>query len=216
MSIPFLDIHLGKYLKAADNGDLFRHPLYLFYLVIGWSFVLTPLAVLFKGGSEVLRALDSDYETAGIKVLTVLAFLIALAVSLVIAYLAVVFWRDRAMRMRNITQMQSDFFVLPVWVHLIRSMGEWLGLVIAIALTTAGVIVFLFGLHGAFTSDYYQLETLGYALLALVGLPVLGVLSGYLVVFLHRIFAEGINVFLSMATNLSAIRSDTRNIANRR
>lgn len=153
---------LDRFTHITDSGKIFRKPVKLAYLIIGYLHYLLPLAV-FVGGIVMLFGLSSlgfrfsfaENATGLEKIATfftttsgVVAYIVLWALVLIltyaIAYCAVKFWTDRYERYERMhSGGQNEFQLLPIAVNYIRSKGEWQGFMVAALVAGFSVIAFV-------------------------------------------------------------------------
>lgn len=163
--LSYLDFGLDKYTKATDSGKLYRKPVRIIYLIIGYLHYIFPLIILIMGilgligipklgwdtltdeNATGLQKCESFFHGTGMTIMGIVMWVLAFALAFAIAYMAVKFWKDRADRYNRVMGEggQTEFQVLPTIINFIRSKGEWQGLFITLLFAGGGILFFIFG-----------------------------------------------------------------------
>ncbi|MFN8409234.1 MAG: hypothetical protein U0V45_07835 [Flavobacteriales bacterium] len=177
------------YFSIIDSGALYRKPFVILYTVLAGLNLLSILGVLgfmFKGGIALI--------------ITGLFMIFAL-------WIGFQLWWDRRTKVNSFATPGSEFVALPVFSHLVQTMGEWTGTFVAIAGTGAslgGLIGSIgSGGGGGYGNPLAQFSNLGFA--GLIACPIVG----FLILILSRAIAEQIRALVAVANNTRNIERNT-------
>lgn len=182
----------APYIDLIDSGALYRKPfkiLYTVFAVLNLLAVLGVLGVMFRGGVGPI--------VAGL--FTIFALWVGFQV-----------WWNRREKVNSFVTSGSEFVALPVFSHLIQTIGEWAGTFVAIA----GVGASLGGLIASSGSSGYG-RSYGMDPMSMMGnVGAAGILIapivGFLILILTRAFAEQIRALARVADNTRNIDHNTK------
>lgn len=189
---------VSRLVDYVGSTDFFRTPLSFFYLVIGVLNLAAPLYLgydLLKGESLNVGLLDLPAKMAIVVTLYWIILLVA-------GWISFELWRSRVKRLPTAADDQDEFAATPLYAHLVRTSGEWLGLWVATVGFLGGGLMQL-----AMLTDMMERRD-AEALMSALGLPSPGLalaigapIVGYLLVFSTRALAETISALTAVANN---------------
>ena len=172
---------LESVLNYIDCGNIFRKPFKWLYWVIG---VLIALGIL----ATIVDMFDYfEYSSAGGKVGLVLVMILMLAS----AVFSVFYWLRRAKDVEKVVDVNARFVAIPVVAHIIRSLGEFCGICLAIF----GTAIFIIGT--LFSMKHFESN-------GIVGIIVCPI-AGYFTLLLSRFMSESIAVVTSIANDTRSL-----------
>jgi Na+-transporting methylmalonyl-CoA/oxaloacetate decarboxylase gamma subunit len=178
-------------LKVIDNGKFFREPLRWLYFFLAGLNVLMPLAVIYYAAKY------SDFLDNGF--LFFLGFLLLFLVVCFTSWVGFQIWWSRAGSIRLFSSEGDENFATIALSHLLQTLGEWLGALIALNGFFGGLFLLLGELISVLLlGDGLPLGTMGMGVYVYF-LILLGPLSGFLVIVITRFLAEQIRALASVA-----------------
>ncbi|MBD5214059.1 MAG: hypothetical protein HDS75_04460 [Bacteroidales bacterium] len=163
-----------------DSGKLFKQPLMYLYYALGVAMCL--LGIYF-----IVDNFDSfSYMPGAVKFYTIMMMLVLLAACV----FSLMFWFHRANDLKNERFDETRFIAIPVVASLIRSIGEFLGLVLAYLGVCSGILTILI-------LSFEDSTAIGLGLGELFG----GAIAGYLLLVFFRYSAELILAIAAIANN---------------
>lgn len=179
--MEFITKYLNPLFEYLESGKLFRQPLMFLYYLIG-------IAACIGGIYKISEIFDGfDYMRGTYKVFIILEMLVLVALSL----FSLLFWFHRAGAVKNDRFENTRFLAIPVVANLLRSFGEWLGFVLAIAGACTGVLTILLLTSQGGGVAFRQ------GVVMLVGGP----LMGYIILVLFRYVSEMSLTYAEIANN---------------
>lgn len=178
---PFLDY--------IDNGDFFRMPFRILYLIIAVFSALAPFFALYA-------IIDSGlfkYAGAAMTIGIVVALLVMLAGFLIVA----IVWWTRSDQLKGIGTAGDEYPVTPVFAHFIRTAGETCGIIVGVVLFLVSLVMLIFSgsQGGAALSAVPGLAGASWA--TVFFMPVLG----FLIILVSRFLSEQIRALVNIAQN---------------
>lgn len=189
MNHPFFSF-IRPFLAYLDSGRFFRQPMSWLYTAFAVGNLLLPI-IFFSAAVE-----NRIFNASG-KAIT--AFFLVLIFVAFAGWVGFQLWWDRRTKVEDSSREGDEFVASLSFAHLIQSMGEWLGLTLAIIGTGSTLVISIMG------------GNLGYAFRNIPILEHTGsfwtvivwALLGYLIIMAFRYVAEFIRA-------LSAIANHTR------
>ena len=176
---------LESVLNYIDSGNIFRKPFKWLYWIIG---VLIALGIL----AAIVDMLDYfKYSSAGGKV----GFVLIMILMLASAVFSVFYWLRRAKDVENVVDVNARFVAIPVVAHIIRSLGEFWGICMAIFGTAIFIIATLFSVRNLVPDGIF----------VIIGCPI----AGYFTLLFSRFISESIAVVTSIANDTRSLVEKT-------
>ncbi|MDR2890948.1 MAG: hypothetical protein LBV18_05020 [Alistipes sp.] len=176
-------------LDYIDNGNFFRAPFRILYLVIAVASALVPFLALYG----IIDSGVFKFAEAGMIIGIVLAWLVMLAGFLVVA----VIWWTRADQLRDLAPSGDEYPVTPVFVHFLRTSGESGGVIVGGVMFLVLLIMLIFAgsQGGSLLSSVPGLAGGSWATVFMM--PVIG----FLIVLFSRFLSEQIRALVNIAQN---------------
>lgn len=187
MNNKFFSI-LNPLLDLIDNGRFFYKPLKYFYYFMALVSVILPIYMLFVMIDS--RIYDYLSEMRSVLIITWMLFA---AVGVVVALIFV----NRASKIDNEFKDFGDYVAVPIFAHLIRTVGEVVGISFAIFFTASGFLSLLFA-EKMRTID--QITGGDLPFLGVSGLFI-AVFIGYLITLFTRFISEQMKAIIEIAQN---------------
>ncbi len=182
---------LKSFLKYVDDGNFFRNPMKWLYGIFAILNVAAPIYLIVKVlSSGILRNLE---------VWTVVVFIIVWLILLAGFCLLGIFWWLRKDQLSSQTEAIAEFPATPVFAHLVRTFGEWLGLLIGgVAFAVALVFFVLSGFESGYSQMLFgNLLPMGNGIVSIIMMPV----TGFVTILFFRFMSERIKVFVAIERN---------------
>lgn len=181
---------IKPFLSYIDNGTFFRQPFKWLYIVFAVLNLLFPLYILYQAiSSQIFSVLPAKF----IVVFIVVFLILALA-----AWISFQLWWDRKDKVIASTAEGDRFIVTPVFSHFIQTLGEWMGIWIAIVGSLLSLIITLvLGEEGSLFSRSMGLSFISIGYISVIMMPI----YGFLIVVLSRFFAEQFRAITVIANN---------------
>jgi hypothetical protein len=180
-----LNKYIDAYISLIDSGKFFYKPFFWIYTLAAVASLVIPV-ILF------VMLLNEGVFSAPSKIIAV-----SLLNWLFIAFagwVAFKIWWDRKNKVHDITKRSMEFVAIPIFSHLIQTVGESLGVVIAITgLGKHLISTIFFGATSVFIAPGLYLPSIAF----IVIMPILG----FLVVVFFRVFAESLKALVTIAIN---------------
>ena len=175
---PFLDY--------IDNGNFFRQPVKILYMIIGALNALLPFYLLYQ-------LIDSGvFEFAGTGMIfgIVISWLIMLGGFVFVGIL----WWTRAEQFDTMAGQGDEYPVTPVFAHIVRTSGEAFGVIVGVILFLVTLVMLVF----AGETGLSALNSLGdFGWASLLILPV----TGFFIIVTSRFLSEQIRAIVNIAQN---------------
>ncbi|MBS9768879.1 MAG: hypothetical protein KGV44_15260 [Flavobacteriaceae bacterium] len=186
----FIFTMLNPYLRAIDKGSFFRTPFYFLYDVIGIANLLFPIYFVFLAIKENIFVFEMKYKIVGGLLLLIIVFA---------GWISFQLWLNRSKRISEISKTGDEFVAIPIFSHLLQTMGEWVGTWIAVVGSLTALLL-SFSLK---TDDgAYFLKTLNLSFMkSTFAYVFIMPLFGFSIILLTRFLAEQFKVFASIANN---------------
>ncbi len=176
-------------LNYIDNGSFFKKPFSWLYLLIAVLNLLLPLYIFYQ-------AVDNKIFSSEAKV--VIAFLLVWIVVAAAFWVGFQLWWDRKDKVLTTSKEGDDFPVTPVFSHLIQTLGEWFGGLIAIMGFGFTLFANLFlGKEADMLSHYMGLNFFDKGWLGLILFPIIG----FFIIVGFRFMAELWRALTAIANN---------------
>ena len=182
---------IAPFLSYIDSGKLFRKPFGWLYMALAGVNAVLPFYLLYK-------AIDSGiFKYADAK--AVIAFIFAWLFVLAACWVGFQIWWDRKDKVLETSQDGAEFPVTPVIAHLVQTIGEWLGSLIAIAGFGISLcaLVFLGNEAGELSYIFGGFNFVSFGALGLILNPIIG----FLMIVVFRYFAELLRALAAIANN---------------
>lgn len=177
------------FLGYIDNGDFFRKPFRILYLVIAVVVALAPFFALWS----IIDSGVFKFAKAGMIIGIVLAWLVMLAGFLFVALI----WWTRADQLQDLGRSGDEYPVTPIFAHFVRTSGESGGVIVGgvMFLVTLILLIFSGKQGGALLSSVPGLA--GGTWVTVFMMPV----AGFLIVLFSRFISEQIRAIVNIAQN---------------
>ncbi len=169
-----------KYLRT---GQIFRDPISWLYLLFALGFIALPLYFIYS--TYPLFGYLSAMGIVGI----ILLYIIFLAAGTVGA----IYWIDKSPEVANSTTSESKFVAIPIVTHLIRCIGESIGMLLIIF----GPLLVLIAV--IFMDDRGMGQLFSFSYIDILYAPI----SGFLLILATRVISEMISALAAIANNTS-------------
>ncbi|MDR0714856.1 MAG: hypothetical protein LBF89_11460 [Bacteroidales bacterium] len=182
---------IKPFLSYIDDGKLYRKPFGWLYAALAVINLLLPFYMLYE-------AIDGGVFDAGAKY--VFAFLLIWLVIVAACWAGFQIWWDRREKVQLTSREGSEFPATPVISHFIQTLGEWLGVWIAIVGFGFSLISWIFlGEEAAYLASMADLPFSGTGITSMIVAPI----TGFLIIVISRFIAEGCRALASIANNTS-------------
>ncbi|MDR2627101.1 MAG: hypothetical protein LBC40_03600 [Dysgonamonadaceae bacterium] len=180
---------IAPFLSYIDDGKLFRKPFSWLYAALAAINVVLPFYILYK-------AIDADVFSIGAKF--VFAFLLVWLVVVAACWVGFQIWWDRRKKVLLTSSEGSEFPATPVISHFIQTLGEWLGVWVAIVGFGFSFIAWIFlGEEAAYLGNMTGLPFSETGIAAMIIAPV----TGFLIIVIARFVAEQCRALAAIANN---------------
>lgn len=181
---------IKKYLTFIENGGNFKKPLSWLYGIVAVVNLIFPLVLLYG-------AISNRIFSAGSQV--ILLFIIIWLIIVFAALVSFMLWWDRKNKIATyVNSEKSEFVIIPVFAHIIQTVGEWFGTWIAIVGTLSSLLVAIFlGPEGAYFMRSLGLGIAAGGWLSVIIFPIFG----FLTIVFARFLSEQFRVFAAIANN---------------
>jgi len=187
MNNKFLNF-IDPFLLYIDSGKLFRKPFSWLYLVFAAGNVVLPFYLLYK-------AIDAGLFDLGAKF--VFAFLLTWLFILAACWAGVQIWWNRKDKVQETSPEGSEFPATPVISHFIQTLGEWIGVFIAVVGFGVALVANVFlGEQAAYLTHALGLP-FGGGPIGMITFPI----YGFLTLVVMRFFAEQFRALAAIANN---------------
>lgn len=191
---------IKPYLSFIDNGNLYRKPFRWLYELLAIVNLILPILVFYY-------AIDNDIFDATTKLIIV--FLIIWIIFAFSSWVSFQILWNRRMKVLNTSAKGDEFVVIPVFSHLIQTLGEFLGTWIGIV--GFGIVLFstiILGEESDYLSQligqptfmsnviFFNLKLI-YNFLLIILMPI----CGFLIIVASRFMAELFRALSSIANN---------------
>ena len=180
---------IKPYLNTIDNGQVFRQPMKWLYLLVAVINLLIPLKAL-DGLVDIWSYAVDSFEVG-------LGFIVAWIILAIGGFIGFQLWWHRSAQVSKLTEPDAEFVAIPVFAHLIKTVGEWIG-------TSIGV----FGTLITFITMILMVDFLE-------KLPIAGkfgflsfimtFIIGFLVLLISRFVSEQLLAFAAIANNTKGL-----------
>lgn len=175
-------------LNFIDNGSFFRKPFKWLYTIFAALNILFPLYVLY----EVIDNGLFDMPGKIIFVVIVAWFIIAFA-----SWIGFQLWWNRKDKVVGTSAEGDHFVATPVFSHFIQTLGEWLGIWIAIVGFGVSLLLMILGADSYSLSRVPGLSFVSAGFISAILMPV----YGFLIIVFSRFLAEQFKALASIANN---------------
>ena len=174
------------FINTMGNNDFFKKPLRWLYILFAVLNILVPVYMLFK---LISNDMLNRFGIGGVMIWLVLAFA---------GWMGFQLWWNRKDKLDAYYQKGDDFFAIPLFSHYIQTMGEWLGITIAILGAGASLATWIFfsGERGRFDMDF-PLPMQQFGIAGIIISPIVG----FIIVLAARVVAELYRAFAAIANN---------------
>ena len=184
---------ISPVLRVIDNGKFFREPLRWLYFFLAGLNILMPLAVIYYAVTF------SDFLLDGF--LYFFGFILLFIVVCFTSWVGFQIWWNRAESIKMFSSEGDENFATIAFSHFLQTLGEWLGVTVALN----GFFGGLFLLLGELVSYLIGGEGLPLDLIDMGSyvyfLILLGPLSGFFLIVITRFLAEQIRALASVANH---------------
>jgi len=177
---------IAPILKYIDDGDFYRSPFEWLYMIFAGINLLIPLIILFNIGD----IFDMQFKF-------VITFILVWLFIVVACWVGFQIWWNRKDGVVKTSKEGDDFIATPVVSHLVQTIGEWLGSLLAITGVGFSLFATLFLGDSASTMARQMGIPLGGGFLMILAYPVIG----FLIIVVFRFIAETARALASVANN---------------
>ena len=193
-------------LEFIDKAKLFKIIFTFVCIVMAVITIIYPFLILG-------RVISSGYFNFGIKY--ILAFIFIWLAVAAACWLGFHLWLDR--RKKTAEFGSSEFIAIPFFAEMIKTFGEWLGILYVVIGAVGGLFALIFlGRYsgGTLSAILFGVNNNGLSLLGglggringitsliLNGAVILGPVFGIIIIFVTRFFAERLKVLVAIANN---------------
>lgn len=178
----------SRFIDLFDESFFLRRPLLWLYIFFACMNILAPVYILFVLiNSGLLNSIGFS------------AFVLWLIVAFA-GWMGFQLWWNRREKISGYYKAGDDFYAIPLFSHLIQTIGEWFGLTITIIGTSASIIMWIFS-----SSDRMRafpmplpLDTVGIA--GVIIFPVVG----FSILLFTKVLAELYRALAAIANNTKA------------
>jgi len=174
------------YLNFIGKGTMFS---IVYYLMAVVSLVFPFYAIYWAVSNRIFTNWGGDIIPQILIWFILTWFFIAFA-----GWIGFQLWWDRKSQVSNVKN--SEFVATPICADIIRTFGEWLGTILAI-------VGFGGGLFGLIIMNQYMHHVIPFGFGSL--LIITGPITGFFIILIFRLMAEGIRIFVSIAHSLRFI-----------
>ena len=143
------------------------------------------------------------FHKAGIGVGAIVAIIVFCVAIILFGIINFLLFRDRVSALKESSNEEDEFVAVPTIAHFIQTIGESIGIYVAIigffTILTAALFDVCFGYYGLGKMYIIDLESIK----PQIGLPAafLPIIAGFFVIFLFRVIAESIKAIVVIANN---------------
>jgi hypothetical protein len=193
-------------LEFIEKAKLFKIIFTLVCVVMAIITLIHPFLIL-------ARVISSGYFNFGVKY--ILAFVFTWLAVLAACWLGFHLWLDRRKKSEEFGS--SEFIAIPFFAELLKTFGEWLGLLYGVIGAVGGLFTLIFlGKYSGSTLSAILLgvnnnglpilgglggKISGITNLIFTGAVILGPVFGIIIIFVTRFFAERLKVLVAIANN---------------
>ena len=177
--------YFSGFINAMEKSSFIRRPLYWLYVVFAVLSLLVPVILL-------ISIISNDMLGAG----GVGVFMIWLVVAFW-GWIEFQLWWNRKDKINQYYQESDDFFAIPLFSHFVQTVGEWLGLTIAILGAGASLMTWIFmSSRGGFGPDF-PIPFQGFGIAGAIISPIVG----FIVILITKVLSELYRALASTANN---------------
>ena len=190
---PFSPLQQTKFFRLFDgfinsmgHSNFFKKPLRWLYILFAFLNLLAPVYALFKFiSNDLLNATG----IGGVMIWLVIAFA---------GWMGFQLWWNRKDKIDGYYKAGDDFFAIPLFSHYIQTIGEWLGITIAILGAGSSLVAWIFfsGERGNLSMGF-PLPMQQFGIAGIIISPVLG----FIIILAAKVAAELYRTFSAIANN---------------
>lgn len=189
----FFFTFLKPFLDYIDEGHFFRKPFNWIYTGIAILNLILPIALLFGIIKKINEFGIGVYLPTSVIIILILSWII-IAIS---GWINFQIWWTRKSTVLEITQEGDDFVAMPVVSHFIQTLGESLGIWIAIVGFGVSLIVSI--ILGNEVGELSRLLGIDSFLSISIYMIILAPIKGFLIIVISRFIAESIRALATIA-----------------
>ena len=176
-------------LDFIDNGSFYRKPFKWLYMLIAALNLFFPLYLLYQ-------AISKDFfKYAPGKLIAV--FILAFFIVAFACWIGFQIWWDRKDKVASTSTEGDNFVATPVFSHFIQTLGEFVGVWIAIVGFGVSLLLTLLGSDSYGLSGILEFDFISAGILSAILAPV----YGFLIVVFSRFLAEQFRALAAIANN---------------
>ena len=180
---------IQPYLSILDSGKFFQKPISWLYTLLAALNLLLPFVILYIAVENKIFELPFKYG---------LAFILTWVGLLFACWVGFQIWWDRKSKVVQLVKENDEFVATPVVTHLIQTIGEWYGTMIAIMGTGISLIGgVLLGEESRMLGSLVKMDFLRGGFLFVFIWPVVG----FVIIVAFRFLAETLRALSSIANN---------------
>lgn len=187
-------------MRTIDNGSIFIKPqkwVYFLYGILAFVFPILVTIWIFDEGDVYFRYSEIFWT----KFVAIIAIALFIVYMYLIAYLVFLFWKSRIANIDAHVKVGDNIVAMPLFSHLIKSIGECIGVYVGLLPPVGGALFYLFTLLTGEMDFYHDWHFIGYLLLWAL-MSFLCVLVAWFIVFLFRFFSERITLLPQIANDV--------------
>lgn len=175
-------------LNKIDNGELFRKPFSWLYIALAILSLIYPFIILSYAVKE--HVFDNDLGVL---------FMLIWVFTLFAGWISFQLWWDRKNVISKLTGPKDHYVATPVFGHFVQTLGEMLGLWVAIVGFGISLVAGIFFSDRSGASLFYSLD-MDFLYMGWAGIIIMPII-GFIIIVITRYLAELITTFASIANN---------------
>lgn len=187
----FFNIFAG-FINAMEQSGFFRKPLYWLYIIFAGLNILVPVYLLFM---MISNDLLNRLGVGGFLIWLIIAFA---------GWMGFQLWWNRKDKITLHIQQGDDFFAIPLFSHYIQTMGEWLGMTLAIVGAGVALVAWIFLGGSGSGRTGFPIPLQGFGIAGVIIAPIIG----FTIILISKVLSE-------LYRALAAIANNTKQMANR-
>ena len=179
----------GSFINLLDDSAFIKKPLLWLHVFFAILNILVPVYFLF------LMINNNVMSTMGFG-----GFLLWVVVA-VAGWMGFQLWWNRKDKIDRYYQSGDEFFAIPLFSHLIQTIGEWVGIMMFIIGTGAAVVLWVFSSGDRAGGLPFPIPMQQFGIGGMIAAPVLG----FVIVLFSKVLAELYRALASIANNTKAM-----------
>ena len=182
----------NQYLKYLGKGKFFT----LVYILLAVANLILPFVILFQ-------VIDSGFF-GNAESNRISAFILLWIVIVFACWVGFLLWWNRRKKVKSIGT--PEFIAIPIFSHIIQTLGEWMGTLIGIIGAFGGLLTAIFLGNNASIFEGFGAEFMQLGVLTVIVAPIIGLI----ITILFRIVAELLYMFAAIANNTKEIATNIK------